>query len=197
MENKKIIIIIIIIVLLIAIIVGISNSNKKETSNNTINYKNTSQTLDTEEKSNVESNFNNALSEVRELFKKYGSQDFSIYFDIDFVNNYMEEGNIEIVNNIKLINFDGVNIYDTSGNKLEEFPTTFSDGTEIQYEDESYQVAPNKNYLLKIYSYKNSYYYYYILKYDKTGNATLTDICYTIGESSPVDNDLIDVTLDN
>jgi cell division protein YceG involved in septum cleavage len=194
MNKEKIIAIAILIIVIIIIIFGILNSNK----NNNSNYQSEEvETLNVEEKENIESNFNEAVSKARDMYKTYGSQNFSVYFDIDFVDNYMKEGSLRIVNNISAIDFEWVDIYDAEGKKLEEFPTTFLDGTEIKYENESYQISPNKNYLLKISSDYSSYTYYYILKYDKTGNATLTDICYTIGESSPVDNDLIDTTLDN
>jgi hypothetical protein len=199
MNKEKIIAIAILIIMIIIIIFGISNSNKNNTSkNNNSNYQSEEvETLNVEEKENIELNFNEAVSKARDMYKTYGSQNFSVYFDIDFVDNYMKEGSLSIVNNTDTIDFEWVDIYDMEGNKLEEFPTTFSDGTEIKYENESYQISPNKNYLLKISSDYSSYTYYYILKYDKTGNATLTDICYTIGESSPVDNDLIDIPLDN
>jgi hypothetical protein len=144
-------------------------------------------TLNVEETSNMELAFDSAVSEVRELYKNYGSQNFSVYFSDDFINNYMENGSTNIINNIKLVDFDGVDIYDTEGNKIKEFPTTYADGTEITYETESYEVAPNKNYLLKIYSHDSSYCYYYILKYDKNGNASLKEICYTLRETGNID----------
>jgi hypothetical protein len=199
MNKEKIIIVAILIIVELAIIFGISNLNKNNVSkNNKYNYQSEEvETLNVEEKTSAETNFNEAVSKARDMYKTYGSQNFSVYFDIDFLDNYMKEGSLSIVNYTDTIDFDWVDIYDLDGNKLEEFPTTFLDGTEIKYENESYQISPNKNYLLKISSDYSLYTYYYILKYDKIGNATLTDICYTIGESSPVDNDLIDTTLDN
>ena len=40
--------------------------------------------------------------------------------------------------------------------------------------------------MLRIYSYDNSYSYYYILKYDKNGFADIKESCYTIGESENI-----------
>jgi hypothetical protein len=179
---------------LLAIIFGISKSNKNNVSeNNNFNYQNEEvETLNEEEKEDLEANFTQAVSKARDMYKTYGSQNFSVYFSIDFVNDYMKNGSLSITDDIDLIDFDWVDIYDLEGNKLEEFPTTFSDETKIQYEKEIYQVAPNKNYLLKISSDYSSYSYYYILRYDKKGNATLKDICYTIGESLNTYDELLE-----
>jgi hypothetical protein len=195
MDKEKIIIVAILIIVVIAIIFEISNSNKNNTSkNNNFNYQSEEvETLDVEEKASIETNFNEAVSKARDMYKTYGSQNFSVYFNTEFVNNYMKNGSLSIIDNIDIIDFDWVNIYDIDGNKIEEFPTTFSDEKEIQYENESYQIEANKKYLLRIYSNTNFYCYYYILSYDKNGYASLKEICYTIGETA---KNIYDVVLD-
>jgi hypothetical protein len=189
-KEKKIFIIVIIALLLVILSTLLIKNSTKKTENDLIVVENNRPiTLDEEGKSNIEEDFYEAISEVKELYEYYDSENFDVYFSASFVSNYMESGSVEILDNIGSTDFEDIDVYDLEGKELEEFPTAFSDGTEIQYESESYEIKPNKNYLLKIYSDTNLYCYYYILKYDKSGNASLKEICYTIGETESIDEE--------
>lgn len=185
MDKEKIIGIIIAIVVVVIVALVVTNVVKSSKKQEDINQE-PAQTIDLQTTTSIEESFKQAVSEARTMYTNYGSENFDVYMGIDFVNNYMENGKLYILDDINVINFEGAKIYSTKGEELEEFPTTFEDGTEITYENQSYKVEPNKNYLLRIYSYDNSYSYYYILKYDKNGFADIKEICYTIGEMEDI-----------
>jgi hypothetical protein len=165
--------------------IAILNKNNKKI----VNYAIDNTVIVNEENKNIiEESFKSAVLEAKDMYKTNGEENFDIYFGTDFLNNFMENGICTIINNINEVDFTGVRIYDFSGNNLESFPTIFADGKEIQYENDMYQVAPNKNYLMKIYSHNDEYCYYYILQYTANGSASIQEICFTIGEKIETSN---------
>lgn len=177
--DKKIIILIVAIIIVIATITVI-NINKNKTNNISQQIQQT--TLDLETNQTIEENLKNAIEECKNMYTQYGSVDFDVYFSVDFINNYMENGNISLADDIESKDFSFIKIYDIAGNELEEFPKTLSSGEELKYEKDAYKIEENKTYLIKVYSYENSYSYYYTMQICKKGNATLVPVCYTIGE---------------
>lgn len=184
MNNRKILSIVLIIICIVVIIIILNNKNNKESFNYISNA--LPLTIDEVTISNIEKDLQNAIEECRKMYNKYGSKNFDIYFSIDFINNYLSNERITLVKNEIFMQNDFVEIYDNVGKKIEQIP-------ELNYEKDFYKMEIYKNYLVKVYSYNNSYTYYYMMTIDKAGYATFELKFYTIGENDSMIEPSLDV----
>lgn len=166
--NKKIIIGIIVMAVVIVIITIVSkkiNNNVDEFTTNDI------QTI-----TSIEEELKEAIAKSKEMYIKYGRQNFDVYFGSDFINGNFTNGEISLVTNLEDNQLDSdVKIYLANGEQVEQLPN-------VNYEKDNYKIEEGKVYLLKVYSYMNSINYYYTMQIDRNGDSTLQLICYTEGE---------------
>lgn len=164
--NRKVIIGILVGVI---IIIGMFTVIK----NNSINNETVNQA---QEVKNIEEKLKQALEESKESYINYGKKNFEVYFGIDFLNEKFMEGRINLETNLENKMLDDIEIYSLKGEKIDKFPT-------VNYEKDTYKIEQGKTYLIKIYSYMNSISFYYTIKIDAEGNASVQSICYTEGET--------------
>ena len=85
------------------------------------------------------------------------------------------------IDNIDIIDFNFIKIYDKNGNELLEFPVNKLP----EYSNEIYNIKNGNNYLARIWSNDTKLTYYYIFSInDEVSSTPLIEfICYTEGEN--------------
>ncbi|MBR2289069.1 MAG: hypothetical protein IJ867_00180 [Clostridia bacterium] len=175
----------IVIIILIFVIIMIKKKSKILNENNDIINFNA---INLEEAKDLENEFYSAVEKCYEVYKKLGAniEDFWIYMGIDSINSKMQNGKVSGVGSEYGVDLYMVKKYDMNGKELEQFPTKYLDGSDIQFEEKYWEIEPGKIYMIKLYS-TSEIVYYYTVQLTEQGKATLKPVCYTKGEDIPMD----------
>ena len=170
--NKKKILIFTIFVILFIICILIYNNKK------ILNYnvkKNKEYSLFSDEVGRVENEIKNAFGKSYSIYKKNN------YYGFDILNQFLNDFDVMYIDNIDIIDFNFIKIYDKNGNELLEFPVNKLP----EYSNEIYNIKNGNNYLARIWSNDTKLTYYYIFSInDEVSSTPLIEfICYTEGEN--------------
>ncbi len=166
------IIILLVIIIFLFIEKNYKVNNKKQISG---------EKFDIEEKTNyteIKNKLEKALNTSKKLMEN--SEDFSIYFGLDYINSNMQDKDrIVLVNNLELKDFSAINIYDSKNNLISNIPSNIIKDSD----KDNLVIEPDKDSLIKIYSNDDKITYYFILRISKNGEIDIKGVCYTVGEN--------------
>lgn len=185
MEKKSIIIVVCILLILgIIILIPKEPKNSNQSANNYII--NRTIQIDEQTTMTIEENLKYAIEKCRESYNNSGKTDFNIYFSIDSIDNYFENGKVSLANELASLESDSIHLYNSLGKEIETIPK------EVEYEKENYTINPDQKYLIKVYSFDDSQTRYYQMKISRVGYADFELMFYTEGEDNSIyfNNDL-------
>lgn len=127
----------------------------------------------------IEKDIIQSVEHCKYLYTKNNYENFQGYFNIIIIDEFLEKGKLEIDDYVIDRDFTFSEIFDKYGQKINTFPV-------INNLNSSYQIEPNKEYLVKYILDENSYTYYYRISIDSDGDSSLDLLCYIIGENNTV-----------
>ena len=99
--------------------------------------------------------------------------DFYTYFRLEYINSNMpDKDRVALVNDLDSKDFSTFSIYNLKNQLIQEMPFNVIKDSD----KDNFNIEPNKNSLIKIYSNEDKITYYYILNISQNGEYSITDV---------------------